>query len=155
MMKKSSDSRCKTQHLFAGITFLLWIFFLPAIVSSTVLSTPVTASSGVEDRKLPDNLDTEPTSSLQEDIQTAGKTAFFSKNTLINTQLFLENHSQLIYWRLTILNINKVRLFHDLKRTFGTLARISSFSSITYMYFMLFIVFATAGFLTGYSAFLC
>lgn len=144
MAKPGFIKYCRTKGIFAGITLLLCIFFLPVITSSAFLPPLVTAGSGAEDSPTSDTLAIESTVSLQEDNQPAGKTAYFSKNSLINMQLFLENFSQLAYWRLTILNINKVRLFYDLKKTLRTLARISGFTSITSMLSMLFVVFAFA-----------
>ncbi len=144
MAKPTSIKYCRTKTIFTGITLLLCIFFFPVITSSAFLPSLVTANSGAEDSELPPSTNTVSADKLQEGVQPTGKTAYFSKNSLINMQLFLENFSQLAYWRLTILNINKVRLFYDLKKTLRTLARISGFTSITSMLSMLFIVFAFA-----------
>jgi small-conductance mechanosensitive channel len=144
MVKVEYFKHYKTKQISAAITLLFCIFFLPAITSSAFLPSLVNAGSGAADSQSSDIPGAEPSASLQEDIHLERKTPFFSKNTLINMQLFLENFSQLAYWRLTILNINKIRLVHDLKKTFRTLARISGFTSITRMLSMLFIVFAIA-----------
>ena len=145
MIKSRYIMHCITQHIVAGIVLLLCILFLPVMASSSVLATTVTAGSGIENSKSSDTPDTKSTVSLQEDGQLKEKTAYFSKNNLVKMQLFFENFSQFAYWRLHILNINKIRLFHDLKKTFHSLARISSFATFTNMLSLLLIIFAIAG----------
>lgn len=145
MVESRYIMHCKTRRIAASIAVLLCIFFLPVVASSSVFTTTVTADSGIENSKSSDAPDTEPTFSLQANSQLKEKTPFFSKNNLIKMQLFFENYSELVYWRLTILNINKIRLFHDLKKTFRNLARISSFATFTNMLSHLFIIFAIAG----------
>jgi len=144
MTEAEHTNHCKIKYIFAYITFLLCIFFLPVITSSAGLLYHATATDGAESSQTADTPDSGSSGGSKENFQTAEKTPFLSKKTFINMQLFLENYSQLVYWRLTILNINKVRLFHDLKKTSHTLARISGFSTVSAMLFPLFIVFAAA-----------
>jgi len=139
MMKTKCIGYCKTKHNFTCITLMLCIVFLSAITSSAGFPGVLAINSQSADTE-----QIKPVAGLEEDVQSAEKTDFFSKNTLISMQLFLENYSQLAYWRLTILNINKTRLLYDLKKTFRTLAGISGFSSVSGMLSLLFVVFATA-----------
>ena len=97
MVKIEYFKHYNTKQISAAITLLFCIFFLPAITFSAFLPPFVNAGSGAEDSQSSDMPGAEPAASLQEDIHLERKTTFFSKNTLINMQLFLENFVVFIY----------------------------------------------------------
>jgi len=73
--------------------------------------------------------------------------SFFSKNTLAELQLFLEDLTLRAYWRLSILQINSHRLFHDIGIALKQIAFLSGFSSFITMLGHLLAVLVLAGLL--------
>jgi small-conductance mechanosensitive channel len=141
-VKTKDDTRFKIKQIAVYVILLGCIFYQPVTASSTGLLHSVALSGG--NRNHVDSLDNQSVPVYNQEVLPTDKSTLFSKKALINMQLFLENYSQLIYWRLSILNINKTRLFHDLKEAFRTLAGISGFLTVFDMLSMLFAVFAVS-----------
>ena len=59
-------------------------------------------------------------------------------------QLFLEDFSLRLYWRLSILNINKSRVLHDIAIALNNLTRLSGFKNFWHMTGLVVIIFSMA-----------
>ncbi len=111
---------------------------LPSILSAVQSDTTVIAEDGRSE-----DVTVAATGPLEfeEDSRAAG---FFSKNTLAELQLFIEDFSLLSYWRFEILRMNAGRLFYDLGQAHDRLAGLGGYKSFASLLFSLGQVFIAA-----------
>jgi len=135
------------QHPILLIFSLLLVFYtISNCCVQNALSSPLnslTSLAGtptkkhITDHPVAEESQTSPTSSLAPER----KKSFFSKQYLTNLQVSSEAFVQLAYWRLTILNFNKVKVFNDIESAIQRLIKGSGYSSFLKMIALLGVVF--------------
>ena len=141
--------RWKQSHAADRAMPLLFILLLFALPARSDAALPSLISAAQSDTIVMAETDGSAEVPLEEPIESgwaddAVSTSFFSKNTLAELQLFIEDSSLRSYWRLEILRMNTGRLFYDLGQAHQRLAGLSGFNSFASLLFSLAQVFIAA-----------
>ncbi|HDL89716.1 MAG TPA: hypothetical protein ENG14_02295 [Thermodesulforhabdus norvegica] len=145
----------KTKGFFPITIVLLGFWFTfhlaicsPALaVSTSVPQTAPAATNQVEESGVSFPATTTPGPSTLLDNEETPQSSSLSTKSLADLQVMIENFTIQAYWRLSILNINKIRLFHDVKIALNHLTTLSGFPGIIEMLGLLASVFVLAALL--------
>jgi len=141
---------CKTSKLVKMLLVVVCFSLLSlsfSEISSAFTSLPFTSvgKANVNENSMSGQ---SPVSAAQgdrpEQMSGNSETTLFSKNTLAELQLSIEDFTLRAYWRLSILNINKDRLLYDAKIAITRLLPLSGFSTFLEMLGLLALVFSLA-----------
>jgi len=115
-------------------SILLLISLAAGSVAASPLTSLVASQDNLDKTISPANAGAlKPPLNTIDAVEVTSNPSLLSKNTLAELQLFIEDFSLRAYWRFSILNINKGRLFHDIGIALSNLARLSGFTKFLAM----------------------